>query len=187
MRFFAVAIAFASLVVSRAETITVNVGETGLTFTPNAVTAAVGDVVNFQFFPKNHTVTQSTFAAPCQKLATGVDSGYQPVTTADATIPVWSFTVENASAPLWFYCAQGTHCTAGMVFAINPTAEKSFDAFKATAMGATANASDSAVASASVTATGAAAGATGSNGAFTPSMNVASVLSIAGLLAGVLL
>jgi len=38
---------------------------------------------------------------------------------------------------LWLH----SHCTAsGMVFAINPTAEKTFDTFKATAMGKSPNA-----------------------------------------------
>ena len=35
-----------------------------LVFSPNIVTAGVGDKVNFHFFPKNHSVSQSTFGAP---------------------------------------------------------------------------------------------------------------------------
>ncbi|KAI5899553.1 uncharacterized protein SCHCODRAFT_01065770, partial [Schizophyllum commune H4-8] len=109
------------------------VGANGLTFEPNNITGAVaGDTVEFLFYPKNHTVTQSTFAAPCSPMtspAAGVDSGFLPV-QADATErPAWSFTIQDASAPLWFYCAQGQHCAEGMVFAVNPTAEKSIDAF----------------------------------------------------------
>ena len=39
-----------------------------------------------------------------------------------------------------FYCMQGNHCKSGMVFAINPpqTGEKTFDAYKALAMGGAA-------------------------------------------------
>jgi len=117
-----------------AETFEVLVGkDAGLTFQPSVVNAKVGDVISFQFLAKNHTVTQSTFASPCVPKADGVDSGYQFVPGGASTIPAWSITINNASAPLWFFCAQGPHCKAGMVFAVNPTAEKTFDAFKASA------------------------------------------------------
>jgi hypothetical protein len=38
-------------------------------------TAYVGDVVEFTFHPKNHSVTQSSFAAPCTPLQGGFDAG----------------------------------------------------------------------------------------------------------------
>jgi hypothetical protein len=37
--------------------------------------AAIGDTVSFKFHPKNHTVTQSSFDAPCTPLYGGVDTG----------------------------------------------------------------------------------------------------------------
>jgi hypothetical protein len=37
--------------------------------------AAIGDTVSFKFHPKNHTVTQSSFDAPCTPLYDGVDTG----------------------------------------------------------------------------------------------------------------
>ena len=111
-------------------------------------------------------MTQSTFASPCTNLTnadgTVVDSGFQPVAANATSFTQWTFTINNASAPLWFYCRQAklvsclvtrfvtkliisllphSHCQAGMVFAINPTADKSFAAFQAKAMGATASAS----------------------------------------------
>jgi plastocyanin len=113
------------------------VGDNGLNFNPTTVTAAAGDNVIFEFRAKNHTVTQSSFAQPCTSLQTaagpGVDSGYQPVPAGTTNFPQWSITIDNATAPLWFYCKQANHCQAGMVFAINPTAEKTFDAFQAAA------------------------------------------------------
>ena len=72
---------------------------------------ANGDVIQFQFLEKNHTVTQSTFAAPCSNVTsttgevTGVDSGFQFVNST-TEFPVWQITINNASAPLWFYCRQ---------------------------------------------------------------------------------
>ena len=56
-------------------------GNSTLSFNPPEVSAAVGDVVVYQFVSKNHTVTQSSFAAPCLKQsisntsATAFDSG----------------------------------------------------------------------------------------------------------------
>jgi hypothetical protein len=35
----------------------------------------VGDIVSFTFNPKNHTVTQSSFAAPCTPVFGGFDTG----------------------------------------------------------------------------------------------------------------
>lgn len=122
----------------------VMVGQGGLTFTPNSITVKDGDSVTFNFMAKNHSVTQSTFAKPCERQTTpqlGVDSGFQAIPPAGlngAAPPQWKITITNATAPLWFFCAQTTpanHCQAGMVFAINATPEKSFEAYLANAKG----------------------------------------------------
>jgi plastocyanin len=83
----------------------VQVGGSALEFQPNMVMANPGDTVSFVFLPKNHTVTQSSFAAPCKFLAGGVDSGFQPVAANAAQVPSFTVTV-NSTAPLWFYCRQ---------------------------------------------------------------------------------
>ncbi|KAJ3777538.1 Cupredoxin [Lentinula raphanica] len=139
MRFFAVVAALVSAVA--AETFTVIVGgNSSIAYSPTSVNATTGDVIQFQFVSKNHTVTQSTFAAPCTAMAGGVDSGFQAVATNATTFPVWSFTLTNTSAPLWFFCAQTGHCAKdGMVFAVNPTASKSFEAFQAAALATGSN------------------------------------------------
>jgi hypothetical protein len=141
MRFSVAAIAALSAAVSvhaqNQWNVIVGANET-LTYTPSSLNnVSVGDVVNFQFVSKNHSVTQSTFTAPCT--ADGVSSGFQNVSDpTGSSFPTWSITIENTTAPLWFFCAQvtnvTTHCQQGMVFAINPTAEKSFAAFQAAAM-----------------------------------------------------
>ncbi|KAF5360706.1 hypothetical protein D9756_004663 [Leucocoprinus leucothites] len=77
--------------------------------------------------------SQRTITSP----SPGVDSGYMPVPADSTAFPEWTITIANDSQPLWFYCAQRGHCTGGMVFALNPTAEKTFAAFQATAMGST--------------------------------------------------
>ncbi|KAI0797555.1 Cupredoxin [Abortiporus biennis] len=125
----------------------VQVGPNGtLTYSPSELTVASGDTVSFQFLSKNHTVTQSTFASPCSNMTNadgtpGVDSGFQFVANGTTTFQQWTITINNASAPMWFYCRQATpvsHCQKGMVFALNPTAQKSFAAFQAAAMATTA-------------------------------------------------
>jgi len=139
MRFSAVSAFLGLAACVYADTINVMVAQNGtLTFTPNSVTANEGDVISFQFLAGNHTVTQSSFNDPCTTLTTpspGIDSGFQPVSANATMVPQYSFSVTNASSPLWFYCRQARHCESGMVFAVNPTANNTFDAFKAKATG----------------------------------------------------
>jgi len=118
-------------------------GAAGLVFTPNSITAAVGDTVTFVFQSHNHSVTQSSFASPCALLtnattsATGFDSGFVPVATDATEFPAWTVMVTTIS-PLWFFCAQANHCQSGMVGAINAatTGNKTFAAFRTAASAA---------------------------------------------------
>lgn len=64
-----------SVASAAAATHTIVVGGSNLTFSPEEVTAQPNDVVVFEFHAKNHTVTQSSFAAPCEKLALTSTSG----------------------------------------------------------------------------------------------------------------
>ncbi|KAL9026253.1 MAG: hypothetical protein Q9196_005053, partial [Gyalolechia fulgens] len=111
-------------------------GQAGLVFSPNSITAAAGDMVEFTFMSQNHTVTQSTFAKPCVKMQGGVDSLFLP--NPNNTIsppPTYMFQVKDTQ-PAWFYCKQKTpvvHCGMGMTFSINPAADKTHDMFTQTA------------------------------------------------------
>ncbi|TVY21047.1 putative GPI-anchored cupredoxin [Lachnellula arida] len=121
-----------------AATIKVSVGQNGLTYTPNDITANVGDSVEFDFFPKNHTVTQSSFADPCHPLAGGFFSGFVP-TIATTLGSTFTITVKDTK-PVWIYCSQteGSHCQAGMVAAINaPKTGNTLAAFTLLAKNAT--------------------------------------------------
>ncbi|KAG6848960.1 hypothetical protein H0H93_012432 [Arthromyces matolae] len=174
MRFFAI-IAAALVPIAAAETFTVLVGQnSGLTYSPNTygafVTAQAGDTINFQFLSKNHTVTQSTFAAPCTPLANGVDSGFQFVATNATAFPQYSITIQN-----------------GMVFAVNPTATKTFAAFQATAMGASANSTNSTGSSSASATSGSATTTSTPNSARMVSGNTAAILATLGLVAGLVL
>jgi len=99
-----------------------------LKFSPEVTNAAVGDKIQFQFYPKNHSVAQSSFDSPCNPLAqgatsnvTGFWSGFMPVTAQDTSMPVFTIDVK-AATPIWFYCATAKHCQGGMVGVINPPA-----------------------------------------------------------------
>lgn len=96
----------------------VKVGDGGLTFSPESTTAAVGDTVEFHFYPMAHSVAQSSFAKPCEPLnSTSFFSGPVAVSSG-VSDKVFTVTVENET-PIWFYCATGDHCQEGMVGAIN--------------------------------------------------------------------
>ncbi|KAG8904978.1 hypothetical protein FRB99_000937, partial [Tulasnella sp. 403] len=117
----------------------ISVGANGLTFSPNTATPAVGDTLHFQF-AANHSATQSTFTAPCAPMSGGFNSGF--LFTSAANNPTFDVQV-NSTDPIWVYCAQPGHCQAGMVFAANPTAAQTFNAFQATAEGKSSPAASS--------------------------------------------
>lgn len=127
------------------ETHVVKVGfNASLIFEPEAIFANVGDLVQFVFQSKNHSVVQSSFAEPCGPVDSGFNSGFQFVAngTAEDQLPVVNFTVStDQSTPVWFYCSQAlhtpnAHCAKGMVFSINcpSSGDKSFSNFKSKAM-----------------------------------------------------
>lgn len=63
-----------------AKTIPIKVGESGLTFEPENIKADVGDVLEFWFYAKNHSIVTSTAAKPCEpKTENGFFSGFFPV------------------------------------------------------------------------------------------------------------
>ncbi|KAI4942630.1 hypothetical protein J4E91_010025 [Alternaria rosae] len=121
-----------------------------LTFSPSNVKAQPGDLVQFQFHPKNHSVVQSTFDNPCTPIQNIMSnktdaffSGFMPTNASlTATSQVLTYTIRVADAkPVWFYCSQGKHCQAGMVGAINAPASgnKTMEAFVALAAQAAEN------------------------------------------------
>jgi plastocyanin len=94
-----------------------------LSFDPPSVNASAGDTVTFIFYPKNHTVTQSTFAAPCQQMDGGANSGFQPVTANATNVPSFSITVNNTT-PLWFYCMQAKYAVTFLIPHMNLQADR---------------------------------------------------------------
>ncbi|CAE6426530.1 hypothetical protein ACGC1H_005644 [Rhizoctonia solani] len=113
----------------------VTVGAAGqLRYHPEYVNAKVGDYIKFEFHPKNHTVTESSFNQPCNRIDGGFRTGFVPVPPdTKVHFPTKVFKVTD-NKPHWFYCGQIDHCPAGMVFAVNPPHKgNTFHKFKETA------------------------------------------------------
>ncbi|KAK5657610.1 hypothetical protein OQA88_3189 [Cercophora sp. LCS_1] len=114
----------------------IDVGKSGFTFTPDSVTAAIGDTLEFYFVGGTHDAVTGDYGAPCTPNASGerFSSGVQ---TGSATNKnVFKVTV-NTTAPLYYYCSVGAHCANGMVAAINPSADKTVTGLKTAAKGKT--------------------------------------------------
>ncbi|KAH7144589.1 Cupredoxin [Dactylonectria estremocensis] len=96
----------------------VEAGEDGLKFNPESTKAAVGDTIEFHFYPTGHSVAQSSFEEPCKPLnSTSFYSGPINVSSGQSN-EVFTITVENED-PIWYYCAAVGHCEGGMVGVIN--------------------------------------------------------------------
>ncbi|KAI0273295.1 hypothetical protein BGY98DRAFT_998272 [Russula aff. rugulosa BPL654] len=92
---------YASAVSATTFQIDVSNANATLTFSPNSIDAVQGDIVVFNFHPKNHSVTQSSFKEPCTPLESGIDLGLY-------TSPVWIHCRQAANTP-------AAHCGKGMV------------------------------------------------------------------------
>lgn len=86
-----------------------------------------------------------------------------------------------------------SHCTQGMVFALNPTANKTFAAFQAAAKGsssspsASGSAAGSATAAAAPSASSSSSSGQGGNGAVATGVRAGSLVAAVGFVAGLLL
>jgi len=110
-----------------------------LKFSPDSITAAVGEMIQFQFYPQNHSVAQSSFDKPCEPLpqtngTAGFWSGFMPVSSSSTTMPTFSILVKDTK-PIWFYCAAAKHCQGGMSGVVNPPSSgpNTLDAYKTAA------------------------------------------------------
>lgn len=62
----------------------VDVGEKGFTFSPDTLTVAPGEKVEFHFYPGDHSVAQASFDNPCHPSSdTGIWSGFQNPTSGE--------------------------------------------------------------------------------------------------------
>jgi hypothetical protein len=89
------------------------------TFIPNTITAAVGDIVQFQFSNGNHTVTQSTADTACTPMEGGIHSGHIPFEDGQTEVGTFNMPITSTD-PMFLYCATGPHCQEGQVMMVNP-------------------------------------------------------------------
>ncbi|KAF3007709.1 hypothetical protein E8E13_009594 [Curvularia kusanoi] len=106
---------------------TVEVGESGLVFEPQTLTAVPGDIVVFELYP-SHNVVQGNYGSPCQSNDNGFYSGPFSNTNNGAKRFVINVTSND---PVYYYCSVQKHCENGMVGGINvPTSGQTIDAYK---------------------------------------------------------
>lgn len=121
-------------------TITVTVAKTAHRFDPQIVNATIGDVITFEFYPIQHSATLADYRSPCVPWSAqhigdqDVWSGLITEERARVNPQTWSWRVDT-NDPRFFYCSGAGSCAGwGMVFAVNPSADQTFDTFKANAM-----------------------------------------------------
>ncbi|GAB1210952.1 hypothetical protein ATERTT37_000062 [Aspergillus terreus] len=103
-------------------------------YSPHSITADVGDVIEFQFYPRNHSVVKADYLAPCVPASGSVFySGpfnhfneYNGQLVGPA--PSW-YLVVNDTQPTFFYCTAIDSCIKnGMVGVINPNETMTWEA-----------------------------------------------------------
>ncbi|KAL2794370.1 hypothetical protein BJX66DRAFT_202041 [Aspergillus keveii] len=118
-----------------AETHTIKVGpkEDPHGYVPHSLTANVGDLVVFEFYPRNHSVVQAGWKAPCipadgDYFFSGIKNEFEEVNgQVVGRLPTWNLTIER-DEPIFFYCTGTDSCIVnGMVGAINPNSTMSWD------------------------------------------------------------
>ncbi|KAF7422200.1 hypothetical protein PC9H_010355 [Pleurotus ostreatus] len=141
MRFTSIVAAALAVVPSAlAANFAVNVGQGNtFAFNPTSITGAVaGDTITFTFMSRNHSATTTTFTTPCPPPAGGVPGGFDTgfLSATGTTQPQAVVTLASGNTQ-WVACRQagGAHCRMGMTFAVNPTAEQTYEQFLANARG----------------------------------------------------
>ncbi|KAK3294391.1 uncharacterized protein B0H64DRAFT_400594 [Chaetomium fimeti] len=87
------AVLLAAAGLAAATTIPVSVGRNGLTFEPNVIRAHEGDVIEFRFWPRNHSVVAGDFTEACRPADdNGFFSGFFPTQPGTVNVCTYSTT-----------------------------------------------------------------------------------------------
>lgn len=111
---------------------TVAVGADGFNFSPSQLNASVGDIIEYRFYPQNHSVARAAYGQPCIPYEytaagrIGFWSGFFPVQLVLTDPPKFQVRV-NDTDPIFFYCSAPGACLQGMVGVINPNSTETFD------------------------------------------------------------
>ncbi|KAH9876957.1 hypothetical protein IAQ61_002318, partial [Plenodomus lingam] len=115
------------------QTHTIQVGLADHRMVPNVTRAAIGDTLEFRFFPLNHSVARAEYLMPCIPYEmsgpgkTGFFTGFHPVSAVLDDPPSYSVRV-NDTNPIFFYCsAPGSCINYGMVGAVNPSEDQDIE------------------------------------------------------------
>ncbi|KAI2483607.1 hypothetical protein Ptr902_05924 [Pyrenophora tritici-repentis] len=118
-----------------AQTHTIQVGLADHIFKPDTTVANIGDTIEFDFYPLNHSVVRAEYGFPCIPYEMignnkkGFFSGFKPVNAILSSPPTYRIRI-NDTNPVFFYCsAPGSCLNYGMVGAINPNASTSANLF----------------------------------------------------------
>ncbi|TVY22544.1 putative GPI-anchored cupredoxin [Lachnellula hyalina] len=113
---------------------TVSVGADGFNFSPSQVFANVGDIIEYRFYPQNHSVARAAFGSnPCIPYEdtgpglVGFWSGFRPVALVLSNPPIFSLPI-NDTDPVFFYCSAPGACLQGMVGVVNPNSSWTYEA-----------------------------------------------------------
>ncbi|TVY15185.1 hypothetical protein LARI1_G006437 [Lachnellula arida] len=105
--------------------------------------ANVSDIVEYRFYPQNHSVARADFKSPCIPYEysgpgrVGFWGGFHPLNVIPPQPPFFQVQI-NDTAPIFFYCsAPGACIDDGMVGVINPNDTQTLDIQKAYAKNAT--------------------------------------------------
>jgi len=113
-----------------ATNIDIQVGQSGLSFTPNSTTASAGDTITFHYRGYTHNVIRGDPSSACTPLSVNGNgegsggafySGTIPMPDGQDSSPTtFVVTVNDTTQPIWYYCSVGRHCQSGMVGVVNP-------------------------------------------------------------------
>ncbi|KAJ5484343.1 Cupredoxin [Penicillium expansum] len=102
-------------------------------FVPPNITANVGDVIVFDFYPTNHSVVKADYLAPCVPANGNIfySGAFVNFNEQDGQLigppPTWSLRV-NDTKPTFFYCTAIDSCLKnGMVGVINANATETWE------------------------------------------------------------
>ncbi|KAJ5337157.1 uncharacterized protein N7506_005179 [Penicillium brevicompactum] len=102
-------------------------------YVPTNITANVGDIVVFEFYPTNHSVVKADYLAPCVPASGNIfysgafDDFNEQHGQLVGPAPTWSIVVNNTE-PTFFYCTAIDSCLKnGMVGVINPNSTQTWE------------------------------------------------------------
>ncbi|RIA82428.1 hypothetical protein C1645_504036 [Glomus cerebriforme] len=91
------------------ETIVVTVGERGLYFTPQNITARVNDIIKWEFLNGKHQIIQSDGpAGSCSK------SNNQPFMSILQEGGEFTYQIPQTTGTIYYFCGYSSHCSYGM-------------------------------------------------------------------------